>query len=647
MKLTNPNDVPVYTISGSDTARPLPDWLARRRKRSLKNDQEYQNRVELLQDFEFEEASSCIQVSEDGEWVMSTGTYKPQIHVHYLPHLSLSFARHTTSLNVKFILLSTDYSKSLHLQTDRKLEFHTPGGCHYQTRLPRYGRDLLYDRRSAEALVPTVGVNPEGSGEVYRLNLEVGRHMKPYQVDVGGDDMVGVGGPGALQGGIHAGSVNCAAVAEYSHNLLAFGTSIGTVEFWDSRSRSRVGILAGGEGEITSLDFDRPGLSLATGTSEGIVQLFDLRKSTPLLRKDQGYGFPIHTLMHLTTASQEKKVLSSDKRIIKLWDELDGKAWTAVEPAVDINSVAWCKDSGMLLTANEGKQQHAFFIPHLGPAPKWCGFLDNMVEEMAEETTTETYDNYKFLTLPELKALNLSHLIGTTNLLRPYMHGYFVASKLYEQARLIANPYIWEEERTKRIKEKVEKERESRIRGTKKVKVNQKMVDKMLKRQEKREKVDPSAGILGDDRFAKMFEDEDFAVDETSREFQLLNPSTKPDAKDEDDLRNRNSDASDDSDDNSEDEKPSKQAKAKPEMRISSSSYRKSGHQRRDTALGERAQSGGKVRKNRGDVVGEKSVTFEPASRKKEKADNAPTPASHDRRKDARRSASNNVFRRL
>ncbi|KAH0556611.1 hypothetical protein GP486_005555 [Trichoglossum hirsutum] len=73
MRLTNPAAVPVYTISGSSTARPLPDWLARKRKRSLKNDPEFASRVELLQDFEFEEASCCIRVSEDGEWVMSTG----------------------------------------------------------------------------------------------------------------------------------------------------------------------------------------------------------------------------------------------------------------------------------------------------------------------------------------------------------------------------------------------------------------------------------------------------------------------------------------------------------------------------------------------------------------------------------------------
>jgi ribosome biogenesis protein ENP2 len=638
MKLTNPNDVPVYTISGASTARPLPDWLARKRKRSLKNDPEYANRVELLQDFEFEEASSCVRVSDDGDWVMSTGTYKPQIHTHYLPHLSLSFSRHTTALNHSFVLLSTDYSKSLHLQTDRRLEFHTPGGCHYQTRLPRYGRDLIYNKHSAEALVPAVGVNGDGSGEVYRLNLEIGRYLKPYQIDVGGDDMTTVGG-GALQGGINTGSVNTAAIAEDSHNLLAFGTSIGTVEFWDPRSKSRVGILSGQEGEITALDFDRSGLSLVTGSSEGLIRIFDLRRPVPILQKDQGYGYPIKTLIHMTTSSQEKKILSADKRIIKLWDEGDGNAWTSVEPAVDINCVAWCKNSGMILTANEGKQQHAFLIPQLGPAPKWCSFLDNLVEEMAEEAPMETYDNYKFLTLPELKQLNLGHLVGTTSLLRPYMHGYFVASKLYEEARLIANPYIWDEERTKRVKEKVEKERASRVRGGKKVKVNQNLVDKLLKKQERRKQVDGDQGVLGDTRFSKLFEDEEFQVDETSREFQALNPSTKVDT-----TAVSKAIHSDSETDDSEDEIISK-PKPKPEMRISSSSYRKSGHQRHEKALGSHISSAGRVSKNRGDVVGERQITFSPSSGKEAKEKS--TAVKKGRRDDGRRSASGNVFRKL
>ncbi|KAL7621941.1 Small ribosomal subunit biogenesis [Parahypoxylon ruwenzoriense] len=648
MKVTNQGDVSVYTIAGANTARPLPDWLARRRKRSLKSDPEYQNRIELLQDFEFEEASQCVRVSEDNDWIISSGTYKPQFHVHYLPHLALSYARHTKSLNTTFLLLSTDYSKSLHLQSDRKLEFHTPAGCHYELRLPRYGRDLVYDRHATEALVPSVGLDSDGNGEVFRMNLEIGRFMKSYQVDVGTDDGVETG----LQGSIGVGGVNTAAIAETSHNLSAFGTSIGSIEFWDSRSKSRVAILGGQEGEITALDFNPSGLSLAMGTSNGLIKLFDLRSPKPLLQKDHGPGFPIKNLIHLTTSSQEKKVLSADKQMIKIWDEFDGETWTSVEPLVDINFVTWCKNTGMILTANEGKPLHSFFIPQLGPAPRWCSFLDNMVEEMAEEISTEQYDNFKFLTLPELKSLSLAHLIGKTNLLRPYMHGYFVASKLYEQARLIANPYAMEEERAKRIKEKVEKERASRIRGNKKVKVNQKLVDKLLKRQEKRAHVDTKAGVLGDERFNRLFEDEEFKIDENSREFQVLNPSTKVDPETGAKITtatafsDESEDDASDIDESDDGIAPTRDSQKEMVMRVSASN-RGNGRPSKDTSLGTRTQKSGRTSKARGgDVVGERQVTFVPESRKK-KVEEVPAAQANDRRKDSRRSASANVFRRL
>jgi hypothetical protein len=71
MKLSNSSSVPVYTVSGS-SSHSLPESSQRGRNR--KHDPEYANRVELLQDFEFEEASQCVRVSEDGDWVMSTGT---------------------------------------------------------------------------------------------------------------------------------------------------------------------------------------------------------------------------------------------------------------------------------------------------------------------------------------------------------------------------------------------------------------------------------------------------------------------------------------------------------------------------------------------------------------------------------------------
>ena len=603
-----------------------------------------------------------------------------------------------------------------------------------------------------------MGVNADGNGEVYRLNLEIGRFMKAYEIDVGGDDFTSVGS-GTLQGGLDAGSVNTAAIAEESHNLLAFGTSLGTIEFWDGRSRSRIGVLAPPERptsmeerfEISALEFHFSGLSLASGSSTGLVHLYDLRNPQPLLKKDQGYGYPIQNLMFLQSAYSkgadisEPKILSADKRIIKIWNQHDGAPWSAVEPDVDLNDVAWYPDSGMLLTANEGRQQHAFFIPQLGPAPRWCAFLDNIVEEMAEdpedpnsfgaEKAGQVYDNYKFLTSEQLQALSLDHFIGRTSLLRPYMHGYFIPQKLYEEARLITNPEIWQEQRQKSIRQKIDKEREGRIRGNKKisVKVNKRLVERMMDREEKNEvrkakrkqakeinggdaesaplAMEVDAGekgntampngraLLHDERFTSLFQDEDFEIDETSREFQALNPSTQP-LKDqtyhqrkltaveeeEDQLENdqgvRRSSISDEGLSSSENEDKSnntamKQAhqsqrsnrapppnhhhrqQQQPRMVISSSSKRHSPRSR-DRTFGSRIATTEKSGRNVGlavvnGVVGEQTVTFaaRPGHKKAVPSldfgdeDESVQGRQKQRQKRDRRSASGNTFRRM
>ena len=551
--------------------------------------------------------------------------------------------------------------------------------------------------------------------------------MRAYEVDVGGDDLTSAGA-GALQGGIATGSVNTAAIAEESHNLLAFGTSLGTVEFFDSRSRKRVGILnppwqgdiIEGKQEITAIQFHASGLSLATGSSSGLVHLYDLRSPTPYLKKDQGYGYPIQDIIYLNSSSHsrhqstEPKILSADKRIIKIWDSRNGDPWTSVEPAVDMHSVAWCKDSGMLLTANEGRQQHAFFVPQLGSAPKWCAFLDNLVEEMAEDPNDpnaftsqqagEVYDNYKFLTLDQLSALNLSHLIGTTSLLRPYMHGFFVAQRLYEEAKVIADPFIWEEQRVKRVREKIDRERDSRIRGNKKVttKVNKRLAEKILKREEKMEKreaqrvlenggdeervskensmEDPQASaqlqsLLADPRFAKLFQDEAFAIDEQSHEFRSLNPSSIPQSTDRgerkltaveeellDDRPGMSDESSEESSSEEEDKKEEPKTINRPTNGAASSKIKRPLQKRHgpqmtitssrkpisnlDRSFGSRAmQRNQKYSKNIiRSGVGEKEITFAPHKQNKVVKSEQKRPRTADK---SRRSASGNVFRTM
>lgn len=153
-----------------------------------------------------------------------------------------------------------------------------------------------------------------------------------------------------------------------------------------------------------------------------------------------------------------------------------------------------------------------------------------------------------------LRRLGLDSLVGTPAL-KPYMHGYFVSLKLYDAARIIANPFVYEEHREKLVKDKMSKLSESRIRARKDdanlPKVNRRLAERILEdeakkhKQEERRKekagkeseamdVDESqpstskaskANILNDERFKAVFENPDFQVDESSREFALLNPS--------------------------------------------------------------------------------------------------------------------------
>ena len=102
LKSTSAGNVSIYQVSGTNVSRSLPDWIAKKRKRALKQDLEYQNRIELIQDFEFSEASNKIKVTPDGQFCMATGTYKPQIHVYDFENLSLKFERHTDCENVDF-----------------------------------------------------------------------------------------------------------------------------------------------------------------------------------------------------------------------------------------------------------------------------------------------------------------------------------------------------------------------------------------------------------------------------------------------------------------------------------------------------------------------------------------------------------------
>ena len=49
------------------------------------------------------------------------------------------------------------------------------------------------------------------------------------------------------------------------------------------------------------------------------------------------------------------------------------------------------------------------------------------------------YDDYKFVTRKDLTSLGLDHLIGTP-MLRAYMHGFFMDTRLYQKVRSARGP---------------------------------------------------------------------------------------------------------------------------------------------------------------------------------------------------------------
>jgi ribosome biogenesis protein ENP2 len=278
-----------------------------------------------------------------------------------LEELSLKSERVTDAENVDFCILSSDWTKTLHLQTDRSLELHNQSSAHYRVRMPKHGRTVAYHFPSCDALVGGQG------DQVWRMNMEVGRFMKPFSLEGstesdGGDSGIGPSqGGGGFTGdkvlGVNSIDINPA------HQLLCFGTETlqgrGTVEMWDPRSRTRAGLLRlpyttllgssqssasllqprlpgvddvlgasrGGGVSVTSLANRSDGLNLAVGTSTGHILLYDLRANKPYQTKDQGYGLPVKKVEWIessksTAGDGEMEggyVASADEKVVKIW----------------------------------------------------------------------------------------------------------------------------------------------------------------------------------------------------------------------------------------------------------------------------------------------------------------------------------------
>jgi WD40 repeat protein len=180
-------------------------------------------------------------------------------------------------------------------------------------------------------------------------------------------------------------------------------------------SADYINIGSGEDISIHEVKFDSDGLTLGVGTSNGFCILYDIRSSKPLYTKEHQYELPVFDICF---HNDSKHIISTDKKIVKIWERNGdnmGKIMTNIETPADINGVHVVSDkrgqSGLLMLAGEKSKVMTFFVPQLGPAPRWCSFLENLTEELEETSGTNTYEDFKFLTKAEIDELGVSEKI--------------------------------------------------------------------------------------------------------------------------------------------------------------------------------------------------------------------------------------------
>ena len=213
--------------------------------------------------------------------------------------MSEKFRRHLETDVVQFQFLSDDFSKFAFLLADRSLEFHARYGFHYRTRIPKFGRDITYQKERCELFA--VG----SSNEIYRLDLEQGTFMAPIQA--------------------HCSELNKIVLAPV-HQMLAVANINGEVECYDSRSRDCLQCVKIFDCEARDLRFSADGMQLAVGSNNGVVKVFDIRSNRPFVELEHVYETPITSIKF-----SGERLLTADRRTVKISNVMVCVVWCEAE----------------------------------------------------------------------------------------------------------------------------------------------------------------------------------------------------------------------------------------------------------------------------------------------------------------------------
>lgn len=265
--------------------------------------------------------------------------------------MSLKCLRGLDSEVVDFQILGEDYRKLAMVCEDRNIEIHTQAGKHFKTRVPKIPRCSFYDQFSADLMVGCSG------NQVHRLNLEEGQFIANLDT---------------VENGVNS------IIGNKFLELTVLGEDNGVIELVDMRSASRPGFIKlETQQNIQVLQNGKNPFEFYMGSSEGLLRLYDLRFSKYISEKRHPYMLPINSIeLH------GDRIVSSDKKQIRIMDKDLKTPFLNFEPLHNINKIACFDQSGLILAANEHSKCGIFFLPSLGHAPKFCEFVENFTEEL-------------------------------------------------------------------------------------------------------------------------------------------------------------------------------------------------------------------------------------------------------------------------
>ena len=485
----------------------------------------------LVQDLSFDHAATKVVQTPEGDHLLACGEHPPQLACFHLSNLSPKWRRHASATILDLVTLSSDWSKCATLLDSRTIALHARHGLHASLRVPSPGRCLEYSATSACLFTGC------SDSWLYRLNLEQGRFLRP--VDLHEDD-----------------GVECLSCS-HAHELIAAGCGSGQLALVDPRLPRKCASMHLPSSVTTLSQHPSDGLSLACGLDDGQVMLFDLRSPNPVATMSHGHSAPARSMQFVGRSNDgnpSELLVSADRRGVKAWHASSGSPFLAFDTKREINHCLVYDNSGLILTAEESGSIVTRYAPDIGPAPKWCTSIESLPEDVAREgapSSTGEHEDMRFVTRDELSRLGLEHLQGT-NLLKPHMHGFFLHAKLYHKVRAIADPDPQRTARRERLEKKMRQQRETRITVPKRLpKVNKQIAEKYAAAasatsagsdtnelnasdqdaSNKKSKSWKKAELAGsnpltDERFTRMFHDNDFEIDPNSRDYQLVHPNT-------------------------------------------------------------------------------------------------------------------------